>query len=171
MSDPVPNTANSPSSSSPASFEDLLRTLDEEFARLPFKTLEEFRFNFDGLDFEVKRVKHEDAYRFLVTATFGYMPFTIEADERREAIKIIISATQKLPKVRLGVNTRSQISACAMFDVTEIVAPDFIFYPLVLFMQEAGPFIQLIGKYLIAPPLASPLPQESKAPAGEIKNN
>jgi hypothetical protein len=165
MPDPTPKA---PPSDISANFEELLKTLDEEFARLPFKMLEKFRFNYEGLEFDVKRVKHDDAYRFLVTATIGYMPFSIEAIERREAIKAIISAAQTLPNVRFGVSTGSQISACALFDATQIVAPDFIFYPLVLFMQEAGPFIQLIGKYLIAPPLQQPVPlQESVLPAAE----
>jgi len=43
--------------------------------------------------------------------------------------------------------------------VPHIVAPDFLFYPLVLFLQEAGPFIKLIGKYL-----AGPLPKKKHAP-------
>jgi hypothetical protein len=42
-----------------------------------------------------------------------------------------------------------------------MVAPDFIFYPLVLFLQEAQPFIQLIGKYLYEEH-AAPQPTEAE---------
>jgi hypothetical protein len=115
------------------------------------------------LNFDVRCAQQESGYRFLVTATMGYMPFSIESDERREAIKTIIISTRSLPNVRFGVDTSSRVSASALFEMERIVAPDFIFYPLILFMQEARPFIQLIGKYLIAPTPALKAKTENKA--------
>jgi hypothetical protein len=150
MPSPVLNAAFSQSSDFSPNFEELLQKLDEEFARLPAKMLKRSRFSLEGLNFDISRVAQGDSHRFLVKATIGYMPFSIESDERREAIKTIIIASRALPNVRFGVDASSQISAGALFDVPHIVSPDFIFYPLTLFMQEARPFINLIGEYLSA---------------------
>ena len=153
MSNPAlkPSVSSSPCSS--VNFEELLHTLDKEFENAPPSLVERFRFSFDGLDFDVRRIVHLKGHRFLVNATMGYMPFSIESSERREAIKTIIAASRVLPSVHFVVDTTSKISAGAMFDITHIVSPDFIFYPLTLFLQEARPFIQLIGKHLFAPTL------------------
>jgi len=132
-------------------FGELLQKLNEEFTRLPFKTLEKFCFGFDGLNFDVQRIERENDHRFLMNAVVGYMPFTIESPDRREAIKTIVVATRTLPTVRFGVDVSGKISAGAVFESARVVSPDFIFYPLALFMQEARPFIDLIGKYLTLP--------------------
>jgi hypothetical protein len=163
MPDPASAVAVSPASDFSPNFGELLQKLDKEFENLSAKTLERFCFCLDGLNFDVRCAQQESGYRFLVTATMGYMPFSIESDERREAIKTIIISTRSLPNVRFGVDTSSRVSASALFEMERIVAPDFIFYPLILFMQEARPFIQLIGKYLIAPTPALKAKTENKA--------
>lgn len=137
-------------------FESVLKKLNDDFDRFSSRNIEHLCFSFDGLDFDVRWIESMANKRFLVNATVGYMPFTIESDERREAIKTIIMASRTLPRVRFGVDMASKISAAALFDVEQIVLPDFVFYPLTLFMQEARPFIGLIGKYLSAPPLRRP---------------
>jgi len=135
-------------------FDELLKKLNDDFANLPEKMLEKFCFCFDGLNFDVRRIEQGVSHRFLVNATIGYLPFSIESTERRDAIKAIVIGSRSLPTVRFGVDMASKISAGALFEVDVIVAPDFLFYPLMLFMQEAGPFVRLIGKYLGAPVLA-----------------
>ncbi len=133
-------------------FDEMLRKLSGELVCSPFKKLESFRFSFDGLNFEAHRVDRDKKAGFLINATVGFMPFTIESDERREAIKTIILATRRLPNVRFGVDISSRIMAGGIFDISNLAQPDFIFFPLMLFMQEAWPFIKLIGKYLSATP-------------------
>jgi hypothetical protein len=133
------------------SFEDLLKKLGKEFASIPFKDVEKFHFTFDGLAFNVHRAEQGNGRRFLMSATIGYMPFTIESTERRKAIQTIILSSRRLPTVRFGVSVSGKISAAAMLEVPHMSAPDSLFYPLTLFMQEARPFIQLIGQYLVEP--------------------
>ena len=164
MSNPALKPTNSSTPCSSVNFEELLRKLDKEFENAAPSLVERFRFSFDGLDFDVRRIAQQNGHRFLVNATMGYMPFSIESGERREAIKTIIAATRVLPSVRFTVDTTSKISAGALFDITQIVSPDFIFYPLSLFMQEARPFIKLIGKYLFAPTL---VPSADPSPVGD----
>jgi hypothetical protein len=133
-------------------FDELLQELNQKLTAVPYKSIERFRFSFDGLDFDVRRACREQNECFLLNATVGYMPFTIESDERRDAIKTIIISSWRLPTVRFGVDLSSKILAGGVFDVSSIVRPDLMFYPLTLFMQEARPFINLIGNYLSAAP-------------------
>jgi hypothetical protein len=161
MSVPVPKEPAFKASDSSTNFEEMLQRLEEEFERFSPKALNRFFFSFDGLDFDVRAVEQEKTRRFLITATIGYMPFTIEADERREAIRAIITGSRTLPKVRFGVDMGSLISAAVLYDITEIVFPDIIFYPLTLFLQEARPFINLIGKYLFKPAEAAKQKQDA----------
>ncbi|MDR3425182.1 MAG: hypothetical protein P4M13_08980 [Alphaproteobacteria bacterium] len=139
-----------PVSDNAINFEEVLRKLDDEFKGLPSAVVERFRFGFDGLNFDVRRVAQEGGLCFLVNATIGYLPFSIESAQRRDAIKAIVQATRVLPNVHFVIDAASKISAGALFDATRVVSPDFIFHPLMLFMQEARPFIRLIGKYLYA---------------------
>jgi hypothetical protein len=129
-------------------FEELLQKLDEEFAELSPAVVDRFRFEYDGLNFDVRRVAREHGHSFLINATLGYLPFSIESNNRREAIKSIVMASRSLPNVHFLIDYSSKILAGALFDVEELVSPDFIFYPLMLFLQEARPFVQLIGTYL-----------------------
>ena len=163
MSVPVPNKPLPQSSNLSTSFEAVLQKLDEEFAKISSKPLDKYFFSFDGLDFEVRRVEQGGKYCFWINATIGYVPFSIESDERREAIKTIIIESHTLPSVRFGVDISNRISARALFDVPQLSLPDVIFYPLTLFLQEAWPFINLIGKYLFEPSPA-PKPKQDETP-------
>jgi len=130
-------------------FEELLRQLDEQFAVLRPSLIERFRFELDGIKVDVRRVQQTGkGYSFVITATLGYLPFTIESAERRQSIRTIVEGACGLPHLRFSIDHASKITVGGVFDVAETVAPDFIFYPLTLFLQEARPFIQLIGRYL-----------------------
>jgi hypothetical protein len=140
-------------SGAPVNFEALLHKLDGDFGALPPSFVEQFRFELDGLSFDVRRIKQKEGHRFLVTAKIGYLPFSVESSERREIIKTIVLASRTLPTVHFSIDPSSKITAGALLDVRgDGIAPDFIFYPLMLFLQEAQPFIQLIGRYLLASP-------------------
>ncbi|MDD3030007.1 MAG: hypothetical protein PHS57_06990 [Alphaproteobacteria bacterium] len=134
-----------------SNFEALLRAVDQEFRRIPSKKLERFRFSLNGFVFDVRGVQQDASFQFMVTTILGYLPFSIESPKRREAIKTIIVASRRLPSVRFGVDSCGRISACALLTVSHVEAPDVLFYPLMLFLQEARPFIRLIGQYLVAP--------------------
>ncbi len=129
-------------------FETLLRQIDAQCAKLDPALLEHFRFTLDGILFDIRRVAGPEGYRFLITASLGYLPFSIESPERRAAIRAIVAAAQPLPNVRFYTDHAGKISAAGIFDIARTVAPDFVFYPLCLFLQEARPFMALIGRYL-----------------------
>ena len=142
-SEPVPKNRE-------VNFGELLHTLDGSFGTRAPHLIERFKFDFDGMVFDVRRITQNDGYRFLVTARLGRMPFSIESTERRNAIKYIVQASRSLPKVQFSIDHSGRITAGALFDTITTIAPDFIFYPLTLFLQEATPFMQLIGHYLEA---------------------
>jgi len=133
-------------------FEALLQKLDGEFSALQPSMIERFSFQLEGLSFEVRRIVHDEVYRFLITANLGYLPFSIESTERRVAIRTIILATRSLPTVHFTIDRASKITAGGLFEVPRAASLDSVFYPLSLFLQEARPFIDLIGQYLFKAP-------------------
>jgi hypothetical protein len=137
-------------SDAPVNFDALLQRLDQQSESTSSVQVQRFCFIYDGLNFDVRRIETKKGPRFLISATIGYLPFSIESAFRRDAVKTIIMASQSLPSVQFLVDASSRITAAVLFDALPIAVPDFIFYPLTLFMQEARPFIALIGKYLVA---------------------
>jgi hypothetical protein len=86
--------------------------------------------------------------RICIQAVLGYLPFSIEAGDRRLALLTILQASHALFNVRFGMDHHNRIFAAGNFTTDTLSAPDFIFYPLTRFLQEAQPFIDLIGEYL-----------------------
>ncbi len=158
----LPSTAPA---ANPVNFEELLRRLDQEFTALAPHMIERFRFDINGMTHEVRRVIHENGFRFLISVTLGFLPFSIESTERREAIRSIIRAAQRLPTVRFSITPASKIIAGGVFNISHLASPDFVFYPLALFIQEARPFMDLIGKY-IEKPVIMPIPAVPDAENG-----
>jgi hypothetical protein len=138
-------------SDSSIDFETLLRQIDEEIALVAPSMVRRFSFELDGLDFEVRRIKSDEGYRFLFTTTLGYLPFTIQSRERREAVQILMEEAQGLPTVHFIMGLGGKITAGGLIDVEKLLAPDFLFYPLILFIQEARPFLNLLSYYLKDP--------------------
>ncbi len=149
----------SPALDAGINFEELLRKIDTEFPSLPSTMLETFCFNLDGIVFDIRHIVTQEGHRFVFNATIGYLPFSIESKNRREAIKTIIMATRSLISVHFSIDSSSRIAAGAFYDVDKIVPPDVIFYPLMSFLQESRPFMNLIGQYLFEP---APAPKPDK---------
>ena len=141
----------SPSDTRPEiNFGELLHTLDKNFGTRVPELIGRFAFDYDGMTFDTRRITQNTGNRFLLTASIGRLPFSIESIERRNAIKTIVQASRKLPKVQFSIDNSGKITAGAVYDSAPLAAPDFIFYPLILFLQEARPFMKLIGRYLEA---------------------
>jgi hypothetical protein len=133
----------------PVNFTALLHMLDTEFSAVAPDIIRSFKFDFQGMPFDIRRIAHEKGFRFLVTTTVGYLPFSIESSERRQAIRQIVEATQLLPTVHFTIDPASKIIAGGVFEVSKGIDPAFFFYPLVLFLQEARPFMELVGRFLL----------------------
>lgn len=83
-----------------------------------------------------------------IQAVLGHLPYTAESMEKRNALLHILRGAKHLINVRFGLDRTGKIAMVGRFADETIVAPDFIFFPLMKFMQEAKPFITLIGRYL-----------------------
>jgi hypothetical protein len=141
-SEPVPARGSS------LNFEALLRQIKEQFATLQAPLVERFQFELEGVAIDLRRIRQPTGNRFLIHAMLGYLPFSIESSERRQAVRAIVAATKSLPNVHFTIDPMSKITANCLLDLSETVAPDFIFYPLMLFFQEARPFMRLIAAYV-----------------------
>jgi hypothetical protein len=120
-------------------FDKPLKELDAHCAALAPGLIENYCFVLNGIPFELRRMGPEGAYRYVIAAFPGYAPFTIESAQRRFAVKDIARATRTL---------RSKITISALISDRPVKAPDFMFYPLMCFLQEAYPFMRLLRDYL-----------------------
>ncbi len=146
---------NAPQSAAPASdcaetldVVALIRDVENRFQNTPCYKVESFSFNLDDADFFITCKARDIGHSFMVKVALGYLPYTAESPEKREAIKQILDATHDLPHARFYIDPENRITIVGMFDILQIVTPDFIFYPLMLFMQETRPYIQLLRKLL-----------------------
>lgn len=86
--------------------------------------------------------------RLVIWATLGYMPFSMVSPVQRRCLIQILEQTSHLKTVKFGIDQEMRIVAVGSFDVAKPLSPLYLFEPLVRFMQEARPFINLIGEYL-----------------------
>ena len=148
MSTSSPHSERPAAYSAAFNFEELIRRLDEQCATLQPPLIDQFRFKLDGMAFEVRRVKRESGDHFVIAATVGQLPFTGESAERRSSARAVIEGAGGMPHVHFAIDYTGKITAGGVVDTAKTDEPHFIFYPLILFLQEAQPFIQLIRRYL-----------------------
>jgi hypothetical protein len=129
-------------------FDALLRSLDAQCAAYAPDLVERYCFPIDGVGYEVRRIGPQTKARYVISAPLGYMPFSIESSDRRQAVKAILAATKSLPTVRFATDQKSKITVGGVFDRAQPTEPDFVFYPLMQFLQEARPFVRLLKQYL-----------------------
>lgn len=137
-----------PSRPESVNFDDLLQTIDAHFSHSATANFERFSFELDGLAIEVRRIPQDEEHRFLIAATVGHLPFSAESPERRHAVRTIVQAAHILPTVHFTIDACGKICAGGLFDQSQVVSPDFVFHPLMLFLQEARPFMRLIAHYI-----------------------
>jgi hypothetical protein len=129
-------------------FDALARELDAQCAAYAPSLVETFSFLLEGNRYEIRRIGKADEYRYLITTSLGYLPFSIESSERRYAVKAILGTAKSLPRVHFSFDKGGRIKVGGIFDQAQLADPDFMFYPLVQFLQEARPFMRLIKQYL-----------------------
>jgi hypothetical protein len=102
----------------------------------------------DGVFLQFCHVPVGDGLRLSIWAELGYLPFSVASHLRRRMLIGILLAAQKLPNVKFGVDKEHQIIVTSEYNVHSIQPPVFIFAPLISFLQEAMPFIKLVGECL-----------------------
>lgn len=137
-----------PPESDLAEMHHLIKDIDYLMAPIASERFRGLSFSLDGIPFEAARVQTQEEQLIRIRATLGYLPYTIESADRRAALLSILSSSQSLFNVRFGLDGQNRIVAVGAFASDTLVSPDFLFHPLTLFLQEAQPFIALIGRYL-----------------------
>jgi hypothetical protein len=117
---------------------------------IDIKRIAKLSFAIDDIPYYVthKENTSDGESRICIQAILGYLPYSIDSSERRQAILTILDATHSLFHVRFGLDHNSRIFAAGNFTSDTLASPDFVFFPLICFLQEAQPYIHLIGQYL-----------------------
>lgn len=108
------------------------------------------QFTLDGLRLEVCRTQNGDESLVSIKAFVGYLPFSIQSQEKRKAALHIMADTAKKLFAKFEMDNCGRIFAKGLYIKDVDRAPDFIFYPLMMFLQEARPFITLLGEHVSA---------------------
>jgi hypothetical protein len=105
-------------------------------------------FQIDGAPFQASYEPSDKGVKLQFWAHLGYLPFSVESAQRRRMLIDILEGSRLLPTVKFGVDRENQIIVTQTTFVPTIQPPAFIFVPLLAFVQEAMPFIRLIGECL-----------------------
>lgn len=144
---PPPQTGSAENAPRP-SVEDIIKDLDYLLVSPGASRAQNFIFHLDGIPFEARRKEQEHGPLVQIQAVLGYLPYSQESRERRKAILKILQESRRLIHARFGLDRAGKILVVGRYADQTIIAPDFIFFPLMKFMQEAKPFITLIGRHL-----------------------
>ena len=128
-------------------FDALASEPEQLLQKVPTPTESHFQFQIDGAPCYARHCS-EDGQSLEIWAVLGYLPYSAESSERRRMLLAILNAAQRLEHVKIGINVEHQIIAMMTCRATEIQSAPFIFLPLARFLQEARPYMRLIGDYL-----------------------
>ena len=109
-------------------------------------------FMADGLPFNVA-VRHESAEEgggsiCQIWADVGHVPYTAQAPERRRALLAVLRGIEGLPHVRFIVQGGQKIILFSEIRLEHHASPEDLFHQTTLVLQEARPFLRLLGEYL-----------------------
>ena len=126
----------------------MIQNVDKLLGAIPVKCIARFFFSLDDIPYDVQRGRTAKGNAIQITVTLGYIPFSAESVERRQALMDIVAGAGQLQNVRFHVDQQQKIVLIGTYPASSLVSPDFLFFPLIQFLQEAQPFIKLIGQYL-----------------------
>lgn len=105
-------------------------------------------FEVDGIPMNAANQTNAGTDKLILWATLGYLPYSITSYEKRVAIIRILEASHALPCVRIGVSPDMKIIVTGSYAISTPPTPNYIFEPVISFIQESRPFIRLIAEYL-----------------------
>lgn len=105
-------------------------------------------FEVDGIPMNATNCSKTNKEDLILWATLGYLPYSIISRDRRQALIQILEASHVLPTVKIGVTKDMRIVVTGVYKVSIPPTPNYIFEPVIHFIQEARPFIKLIADYL-----------------------
>jgi hypothetical protein len=106
------------------------------------------RFVLDDIVYHVALRPEGDGTRLSLWAEVGYVPYTAQSPDRRNAVLRVLQATKGLERACFALDRGHKIVALAELVTEEPPTVDAMVYETVRFLQEARPFIRLLGGYL-----------------------
>ncbi|WP_169055009.1 hypothetical protein [Azospirillum sp. TSA2s] len=83
-----------------------------------------------------------------IWADVGHVPYTAQAPERRRALLAVLRGIEGLPHVRFIVQGGQKIILFSEIRLEHHASPEDLFHQTTLVLQEARPFLRLLGEYL-----------------------
>lgn len=105
-------------------------------------------FVVDGVPFHARNNPRGEVADLTIWCVLGYLPYSVVSQDKRMSLLAILEGSLGLKTVRFGVDGEMRIIATASFEIPNPPTPNYIFEPLITFMQNARPFMSLIGDYL-----------------------
>jgi hypothetical protein len=106
------------------------------------------KFFVDGLHFNVAVSPDAGASVCQVWTEIGFVPYTVESPERRRRVLEILSAARGLPRARFAVENGQKILLVADSRSEGPVTAEQLIYETVLLIQEARPYLRLLGEQM-----------------------
>ncbi len=126
----------------------LLDEHDSLIRKVQVPRISSLNFEVDGIPMSASNQTESGTGKLVLWATLGYLPYSITSQERRAAIVRILESSHVLPNVKVGITPSMKIIVTASYDIEIPPTPNYIFEPVIAFIQEARPFIRLIADYL-----------------------
>jgi len=101
-----------------------------------------------GIFFKARHVPDGENARLVIWGSLGYLPYTVSSAQKRQNLISILEATHRLSHVKFGIDKNMKILVTGEYKIATPPAPDYLFVPLVRFLEEALPFIRLVGEHL-----------------------
>jgi hypothetical protein len=83
-----------------------------------------------------------------VWAEVGHLPYTAQSPAKRAAILAVLQGTNGLPNARFVVQGGQKIILFSEWRGEDRITPEDIVYQTTTLMQEARPFLRLLGEHL-----------------------
>ncbi len=101
----------------------------------------------DGLPFHAAVSPDGDGAVCQIWAEVGHIPYTAQGPERRRRLLAILRGMPKLERARFVVQDQKILLAAETRHDGPVTAEDLI-YETVLLVQEARPFLRMLGEWL-----------------------
>ena len=106
------------------------------------------RFFADEMSFNVAVSPEREATVCQIWAEVAYIPYTVESADRRRNALAVLRGAEGLPRARFVVEDGQKILLVADIRLSGAVTPERLICEIVLLIQEARPFLRLLGEEL-----------------------
>lgn len=111
-------------------------------------TVSNISFEAAGIFFKARHMPTGNHSNLLIWGTLGYLPYSVSSPQKRQDLITILESTRRLPHIKFGVDPHMKIIVTGEYKITLPPTPDYLFVPLIRFLEESLPFVRLIGEHL-----------------------